>query len=149
MAKFVALPVPPKEVLEEMYHEKLMYQKDIGKIYGVTQTTVSKWMMQLGIKTRDYHMENKKGVEAHRWRGDKASYASLHNRVERARGKPRYCEKCGNTKAKRYEWANLTGNYNDINDYSRMCKSCHSLYDNERRRITGESTITVPMLSIE
>jgi len=30
---------------------------------------------------------------------------------------------------KRYQWASLTGDYADINDYKRMCQSCHAKYD--------------------
>ena len=47
-------------------------------------------------------------------------------------------EKVGNTfaddESKKYDWANLTGNYNDPKDYKRMCKSCHLRYDWPKRR---------------
>lgn len=61
--------------------------------------------------------------------GEEAKYAALHLRVQRLRGKPRKCEICGTTQAKRFEWANLTGNYADPMDYKRMCGSCHHKYD--------------------
>ena len=41
----------------------------------------------------------------------------------------------------RFEWANLTGSYEDIDDYARMCCSCHRSYDAERRAFTGADTI--------
>jgi NADH pyrophosphatase NudC (nudix superfamily) len=40
------------------------------------------------------------------------------------------CSQCGTEdKNKRYEWANLNGNYHDVNDYARMCSDCHHKYD--------------------
>jgi len=72
-------------------------------------------------KTREHHPA---------WKGEDAGYRSLHARVERVRGKADHCERCGLTDpAARYEWANLTGNYADINDYASMCKRCHVRYD--------------------
>jgi excisionase family DNA binding protein len=64
------------------------------------------------------------------WKGDKLTYTRLHARVYELRGKPQHCEQCGTTDPdKRYEWANLTGRYEDTDDYRRMCKSCHRRYD--------------------
>lgn len=68
------------------------------------------------------------------WIGDQAGYAALHTRVHRRRGMPKRCERCGTQDpSKTYEWANLTGNYQDPDDYERMCKSCHNRYDASRR----------------
>jgi hypothetical protein len=68
------------------------------------------------------------------WKGNNAGYYAFHKRVQLKRGKPFYCEICGKkNKNAIYEWANLTGNYSDVNDYKRMCKHCHVKYDNERR----------------
>lgn len=75
------------------------------------------------------------------WKGDAAGYAALHLRVQAARGKPANCERCGlDDPAARYEWANLTGRYEDVNDYQRMCISCHRSYDAARRAATGRCT---------
>jgi hypothetical protein len=68
------------------------------------------------------------------WRGDGASYYALHQRVYRAMGTPSECSVCKTTNAKRFEWANLTGRYEDVKDYARMCTSCHRRYDNARKR---------------
>ena len=68
-------------------------------------------------------------------KGDKATYSAFHRRVYTKRGLPKECTVCGiKDPTKRYEWANLNGKYNDINDYKRMCKSCHMLYDFQRKR---------------
>lgn len=53
-------------------------------------------------------------------------------RVDAARGKPSECTQCGTTEARMYHWANLTGNYDDIWDYARMCVPCHRKYDRDR-----------------
>jgi hypothetical protein len=64
------------------------------------------------------------------WRGDEAGYVSMHKRVRRARGKAFGCTQCGlRDPAGYYEWANLTGRYEDIWDYTSMCKACHVVYD--------------------
>jgi len=40
------------------------------------------------------------------------------------------CDVCGTTEpGKHYDWANLTGRYEDVNDYKRMCRSCHFKHD--------------------
>jgi len=74
----------------------------------------------------------RKNREAH-WTGDKVGYKGAHIRVKKERGTPRFCEICKTTdKSKRYEWANLTGNYADVKDYKRMCCPCHQEYDKKR-----------------
>jgi hypothetical protein len=74
------------------------------------------------------------------WKENTIVYSTLHGRLKRYKGKANKCDVCGEgRKNKRYEWANLTGNYSDINDYKKMCKSCHTLYDNKKRRENNES----------
>jgi len=75
----------------------------------------------------------RQGPNSKMWKGDKAGYAAFHKRIGTIRGKPKICEVCNNDAEKRYEWANLTGKYEDINDYKRMCTKCHRRYDNERK----------------
>lgn len=74
------------------------------------------------------------------WKGADAGYKALHLRVAARRGKPSRCERCGTTRG-RFEWANLTGKYDDVNDYERMCVSCHRKYDAARRAQTGRLTM--------
>ena len=76
----------------------------------------------------------------HMWKGDGAGYKAMHLRVYSERGAPACCTKCGTREASRYEWANLTGNYQDVNDYQRMCVACHRQFDAARRRATGKCT---------
>ena len=67
------------------------------------------------------------------WLGDKVGYTGSHTRVKKKFGKPSRCDICGTTRKDIvYEWANLTGNFHDINDFRRMCRSCHRKYDYKR-----------------
>lgn len=66
----------------------------------------------------------------HAWKGNEISLQRWHERVEEERGKPKLCEMCGTTKAKNYDWANISQEYkHDIYDYMRLCRPCHSKYD--------------------
>jgi len=66
------------------------------------------------------------------WKGDFASYDAMHKWVKRQKGKPKKCEVCGSIKKKKYEWANIDHSYKrNVDDYIRMCTSCHRRYDIE------------------
>ena len=71
--------------------------------------------------------EAKVGERNGAWRGDDVGYKAAHSRVRRIRGKASdsLC-RCG---VAAYEWANLTGNFADVNDYEAMCRRCHRKYD--------------------
>lgn len=67
--------------------------------------------------------------------GPGTSYTTLHRRVRKLRGTPSRCEACNSTDpAKRFEWANLSGNYADPWDYARLCRLCHWYFDAARRQ---------------
>lgn len=67
------------------------------------------------------------------WKGNKIGYWGVHSWIERKLGKPKKCEFCGNTTAKRFEWANISGKYlRNKEDWKRLCKKCHSRYDYEQ-----------------
>jgi hypothetical protein len=70
------------------------------------------------------------GANNPRWKGEDATYVSKHFRVYAARGKAETCV-FGKGHGKG-QWANLTGNYSDPEDYAAMCASCHQRYDNMR-----------------
>lgn len=64
------------------------------------------------------------------WKGIRAKYQAFHKRLYTQMGKPKKCDICGTEdENKHYDWANLTGKYNDPKDYKRMCRSCHCKYD--------------------
>lgn len=75
------------------------------------------------------------------WKGANATYQALHLRVGAARGKPDFCACCDTTDPEAsYHWANLSGHYEDIHDYARLCVSCHMRLDYHRRAELGRST---------
>ena len=64
------------------------------------------------------------------WKGENASYSAKHYWISRKLGKPRECTNCGTKNAKKFEWANLDGEYKrNLDDYMRLCTSCHRLMD--------------------
>lgn len=67
------------------------------------------------------------------WKGEEAGYSAFHKRVVSHRGKPKRCDVCGLDDPDRaYDWANLSGQRDDLTDYARMCRPCHRRYDYER-----------------
>ena len=64
------------------------------------------------------------------YKGNKVGYWGLHRWLDKELGRPRKCEHCGTIKAKRYEWANKSGKYLEIeSDWLRLCKKCHIKLD--------------------
>lgn len=83
-----------------------------------------------GIKLPDNFGENHP-----LWKGEKCSYTALHNWIRLKLGELGKCEKCGTTKAKKYEWANKDHLYKrNKNDWIRLCTKCHRRYDYENNR---------------
>ena len=76
------------------------------------------------------------GDKNHQWKGDSASKYAFHRRLYSRLGKPSKCSVCGTTDAEHYDYANLTGNYEDISDYAAMCRSCHWKFDLKIENIT-------------
>jgi hypothetical protein len=114
----------PKQIVERLYNSGAT-QSEIGKFLGVSQKVVWGFMKRNGIKSRVAAKRNQSGDKNSSWKGDDACYSAFHLRVQSARGKPACCEHCGTTVAENYDWANLTGNYQDVSDYIRLCRSCH------------------------
>jgi hypothetical protein len=112
-------------------------QAEIADATGLSQKVIWNLMRRHGIAARVAAKRNQRGAANHAWRGDDAGYAAMHLRVETSRGKPRLCEDCGSTTAKLYEWANVTGHYDDVNDYRRLCASCHKKFDGIIRNLRG------------
>lgn len=82
-----------------------------------------------GITPRKATPRDQAGSKNPRWKGTEAGYQAMHLRVYAVRGRPFPCSVCGTTTAKAYDWANLTGNYQDIEDFAAMCRSCHWRHD--------------------
>lgn len=73
---------------------------------------------------------NTRGEKSSQWVGDNVSYIGLHNWINNQLGKPSLCENCETTSSKRFDWANISGEYKrDLDDWVRLCRRCHTLVD--------------------
>lgn len=86
------------------------------------------------FKKGDKPSKNRKihsGVNHSNWKGDDASYGSIHHWVYRHFGKAKICENCGENK-KMIHWSNKDHNYKRvIKDWQSLCVSCHKKYDKQ------------------
>ena len=75
---------------------------------------------------------NKRDDSHHFWKGDRASYRSIHRWVVRRKGLPSMCTDCGKCSltGRQIHWANIDHKYRrNIDDYIRLCAKCHASYD--------------------
>ena len=72
------------------------------------------------------------GERGSSWKGDNVGYGALHHWVKKNLGEPLICWYCNTSTAKKYHWANRSGEYKrDLNDWFRLCVSCHHFYDRD------------------
>lgn len=122
------------EKVREVY-EAGHTMRETAEIVGTSIRVLQRLMPRHGIARRRAVPRDQTGERNAVWRGDTAGYQALHLRVQNERGKPSRCEQCGTTDPTvRYEWANLTGHYEDTSDYARLCVPCHRAFDAQRRR---------------
>lgn len=77
-----------------------------------------------------------RGKDNANWKGDNVGYHALHGWVNLRLGKPKLCSICGTTKAKKYEWANISGKYQRTKkDWERLCVSCHRKKDGHANKM--------------
>jgi hypothetical protein len=72
------------------------------------------------------------GIKSVNWKGEIAVYGTKHSWVRRLKGKPNTCERCGKTilDGKKIHWANIDHKYRrNLDDYIRLCETCHAEYD--------------------
>lgn len=110
-------------------------QIEIAEKLNTTQKVIWRAFKNANYKCRVAKKRNQFGENNDNWKGNSAKYAALHYRIYKLKGNPKKCELCGTTSAKKFEWANLTGKFQDPNDYKRMCGSCHAKYDKKIRNI--------------
>jgi hypothetical protein len=128
---------PNVEQLVKLY-ESGMTQSEVATRLGVTQKMVWRAMRTHGVQARVAAKRDQRGSKNDSWKKGSVTYAALHYRVMAVRGKPKKCQRCGtDNPRKTYDWANLTGNYDDPNDYERMCRSCHWKYDKKHLNFHG------------
>lgn len=140
---------PPREYPQELVaevcrlYESGMTRDEVQKAIG-PGVKVEVILRRAGVEMRRPIPRDQSAERNGCWKGDAATYTALHLRVQVERGNPKCCNRCcANDPAIRYEWANLTGDYTDVNDYERMCVTCHRRYDADRRARTGARTSPV------
>ena len=70
------------------------------------------------------------GKNAGQWKGARAKYTAKHMWVQARLGRPKFCSVCHSTEKKKDEWANISREYKrDLDDWIRLCTSCHRKYD--------------------
>lgn len=105
-------------------------QDEVAKATGLSQKVVWNVMRRSGIAARVAAKRNQRGEANHSWKGGDAGKQAFHRRLYARFGKPHACQVCGTKDpAKSYDYANLTGRYEDLADYTPMCRSCHWRYD--------------------
>lgn len=120
--------------LKELYYSG-MTQSEVAFSLGVSQKSVFKAMRRNNITARVAAKRDQYGENNHAWKGENAGYAAFHRRLYSRLGKPSKCSECGTETARNYDYANLSGNYSDMNDYAPMCRSCHWKYDKKIKNI--------------
>ena len=82
------------------------------------------------IDGRGRHSSHLSGDRHPNWKGDGVGYGALHSWIVRKLGKAVSCTNCRVLDAKKYEWANLSGQYRrDLADWVQLCCSCHKKLD--------------------
>lgn len=125
--------VYPKHIVDYVreHYAKGKTQTEIATDLGLTQKVVFNVMRRHSIKARVAVKRDQFGNKNHMWKGDQASIYAFHRRLYSRFGNPEQCSVCGTRDSENYDYANLTGKYEDINDYAPMCRSCHWKYDNK------------------
>jgi Mn-dependent DtxR family transcriptional regulator len=128
---------PEKTVIAvRRLYENGATQHEIASKLGLTQKIIFNVMRRHGIEARVAAKRDQWGPNNHAWKGDGASNYAFHRRLYSRYGKPSKCRVCGTEDAKHYDYANLTGRYEDLDDYAPMCRSCHWKYDDKVSNIT-------------
>lgn len=111
------------------YYEIGHTQHEIAGKLGVTQKVIFNVMRRHGLKARVAAKRDQWGPNNHAWKAADATKYAFHRRLYSRFGKPSKCTVCGTTSSTNYDYANLTGKYEDMSDYAVMCRSCHWKYD--------------------
>lgn len=82
-----------------------------------------------------------------------SNYLKLHYWVRKKLGRANYCSNNRNHKSKRYDWANISGEYRkDILDYKSLCRSCHEKQDyteERRQKVIGNHNRRISIKKID
>lgn len=152
--------MPTKEELETKYWTEKLSTRKIADFYGTYQKQVMRWLEGYGIPRRTYkdnpmpvkkggthswgkkigksmlgNINSKVGSNHWNWKGENVGYIGIHHWARKMFGTPKYCEHCGLSGKKKYEWANVSGKYlREKSDWLRLCSSCHKKYDLAKKK---------------
>ena len=105
----------------------------LGKKRPMSEETKQKIREKRG--NEDYFKKHKfKGENHAHWKGEDASYISLHHWLYRELGQPDVCEFCKKSglSGRHIHWANKSGEYKrNLEDWLRLCAKCHYHYDRD------------------
>lgn len=105
----------------------------IGK--SCSLSCLHKYKVENGLAKALFTKERVSGNKNVNWKGDDISYGSVHDYISYHKGKPRRCEKCGDTTKRYYDWANIDGKYTrDFDKWIRLCRPCHYKLDLRRHK---------------
>lgn len=110
-------------------HVQKIKVKLIGNKYALGYRHTKEALKKIGVAST--------GPKNSQWRGSNVGYSGLHTWVSKWLGKPKICEHCGKH-GDRLHWANKSHRYlRDLNDWIRLCATCHSKYDRSHKTISG------------
>jgi len=73
---------------------------------------------------------DKKCFDQYQTHSEPKTYSTIHAWIRRNFGTPNECEHCGTLESRKFEWANISGEYElDRSDWARLCCKCHRRYD--------------------
>lgn len=116
----------------KLLYEKGLTQREVALVLKTTQKAIFALFKRQKYKCRVAKKRNQNGPNNDYWKGIKAGYQGFHARLYREKG-PAKKYKCSYCNRQAKDWANLTGKYENINEYVPMCRKCHRKYDSERR----------------
>ena len=148
-----------KEWLKDQYWNKKESSETIAQMFNLTRQGIIYWLKKHNIKIRTKTESQKLALEkertsihgfnikpfapkrekSHKWKGEKASYNTIHASVRELKGKPQNCEKCGKINCR----IELSFNHHNekptrnLEDYKYLCSSCHIKRDYEEFGISG------------
>ena len=108
-----------------------MTQAEVAAELGMTQKVIFNVMRRHGIAARIAAKRDQRGEKNASWKDQSAGKQAMHRRLYALHGKPCQCSVCGTKNARAFDYANLSGRYDDLSDYAPMCRSCHATYDNK------------------
>lgn len=109
------------------------------KLKGIKRSEETRRKMSLAQKGRKISSDAKKkmslaAIKRHYKPWGVLNYYEIHSRIRRMYGEPRSCEECGTTKAKFYDWSNVSLKYKKSrSDWKRLCRPCHGRHDSSKR----------------